>query len=53
MHAERQVLEDDLHILAVLLLDLLEGRTDPRTEWSLKVGVLDDLHLGGIRPFCR
>jgi hypothetical protein len=36
------VLEDDPNLIAILLLDLLEGRTDPLTEGSLEVGELDD-----------
>ena len=46
MVPEWQVLEDELNLAAVLLLDFLEGRTDPRAVGSLKVGELYNLNGG-------
>ena len=40
------VLEDDAHVLAVLLLDLLDGRADPVAEGALELAELDDGHEG-------
>jgi len=53
VHAEWQVLEHDLHLVGVRLPDLLEGRTDPRTEGSLEVRELDELDLRACGPLRR
>ena len=43
---ERPVAKDESDVFAVGLLNLFEGRTDPRAVRSLKVGVLHDRDLG-------
>ena len=40
MKIERVVLPDDTDLIAVDLLNLFEGRTDLRAEWSLELGEL-------------
>ena len=47
---KRIVAVDDADFVAVGAFDLLESRTDPRTERSLKVRVFDDRHLRGRWP---
>ena len=37
VHGQGQILPDDANVVAVDLLELLEGRTDPRAERSLEV----------------
>src|SRR5438105_3241386 len=50
MKVERIVLPDDAHLVAVRLSDLLESRTDSRTEWSLEIGEFGDRHRRCDRP---
>jgi len=44
---ERKMFPDDPDVVAVGLADLIEGRTDPRAEWSLKVGELGNRYWSG------
>jgi hypothetical protein len=37
VEGERLILPDDLDLIAVDLLDAVEGRTDPRAEGSLEI----------------
>ena len=37
MHREREILKHQLYILFVFFQQLLEGRLDPRTIWSLVI----------------
>jgi hypothetical protein len=47
MKVERKMFPDDPDVVAVGLADLIEGRTDPRAERSLKVGELGDRYRSG------
>jgi hypothetical protein len=47
-----QLLEDDPHVLGILLHQLGDRRLDPRAERTLEVRELDDGDLGiGFGPF--
>ena len=47
---QREVPINDSDFVAVSILDLLQGRTDPGAVRSLKVRILDDGHLCVRRP---
>ena len=44
---ERKIFPDNADVVPVGLADLLEGRTDPPAEWSLKVGEFGDRYRSG------
>jgi len=44
---ERKMFPDDPDVVAVGFADLIEGRTDPRAERSLKVGRLGNRYRSG------
>ena len=50
---EREVAEDDPHLVAVGLADLRQGRVDARAEGALEVGELDNGHRGVLGTLGR
>src|SRR4051794_39713178 len=50
---QRVLAEDQAHLVAVLLLDSLEGRGQARAEGALEVRELDDGHRGVLRALGR
>src|SRR5262245_9573616 len=53
VHAQREILEHDAHLVGVGLVDLLEHRRRARTERALEVAELDDRDLRLLRAESR
>jgi hypothetical protein len=50
MVRQGEILEDHFHILRILLEHLLEERSDPHKDWSLKIAEQGNDHQGRRPP---